>query len=105
MFITVGLENGNKTILKAMESLSFNMVKEIKDIKSEAYFKISKIKPSQTCKSENLTTFNLLLECLHLRCGCDLTAIVLALPKRLILRMCFQSSLTSGLKGLVPIKA
>mmetsp|Transcript_14141 Transcript_14141/g.21092 ORF Transcript_14141/g.21092 Transcript_14141/m.21092 type:complete len:380 (-) Transcript_14141:109-1248(-) len=78
-----GFDIGSQTLLKAIESLSlsqkdfaFNVVKGINDIKSQATFQTSTIKPSEACKSnpENIATFYRLLECLQLDCGHDLTA-------------------------------
>jgi len=87
----------------SQEKLAFNVAKGINDIKSQALFETSVIKPSVACKSnpESIATFFRLLECLHLTCGCDFEGII-EVPKRLILRMRFQSSLTSGLKEMIP---
>jgi len=66
-----------QTLLRFLEAQAFNFGKELSDIKANVRVESLIVKPSEACKSnpENISTFNRLLECLHLEYSHDLTLV------------------------------
>jgi hypothetical protein len=60
-----------------LEAQAFNLGKELSDIKANVRVESLIVKPSEACKSnpENISTFNRLLECLHLDYSHDLALV------------------------------
>lgn len=61
-----------------LEAQAFNFGKELSDIKANVRVESLIVTPSEACKSstESISTFNRLLECLHLKNSYDLTLVV-----------------------------
>lgn len=67
--------NVSKPVLKAVESMAFNIGKQLSDIRADVRVESLIVKPSEACKSnpENIAIFSRLLECLHLEYSHDLS--------------------------------